>query len=171
MAVREVLLLGNPRLYEPSSQIEETELDVIREVVKDLHDTLMDFRAKYGAGRAIAAPQIGVMKRLVYLHIDESLVFINPEIERKSVEMMEVWDDCMCFPDLLVRVLRHRECRIRARDTVWGERTLSLEGDLSELLQHEYDHLDGILAVSRAIDQRSFALRSQKHFLSDRPQI
>jgi len=78
---------------------------------------------------------------------------------------MEVWDDCMCFPDLLVRVKRHRSCRIRYRDLEWNEQTMNLTGDLSELLQHEYDHLDGVLAVNRAIDSRSFALRSQKTHL------
>jgi peptide deformylase len=76
--------------------------------------------------------------------------------------MMEVWDDCMCFPDLLVRVLRHRRIRLTFRDLDWKGRSLDLEGDLAELLQHEYDHLDGILAVSRAIDGKSFALRSQR---------
>ena len=126
----------------------------------------MDFRRKYSAGRAIAAPQIGVMKRLVYMHIDEPVVFINPILGMKSEETMEVWDDCMCFPDLLVKVERHRGCRITYRDMNWREHSMMLEGDLSELLQHECDHLDGILAVSRAVDPYSFALRSQKHFLS-----
>ena len=80
--------------------------------------------------------------------------------------MFELWDDCMSFPDLVVRVRRHRSCRICYRDLDWIEREWQLEGDLSELLQHETDHLDGILAVSRAIDGASFALRSQRQHLS-----
>ena len=163
MALKKLLFLGNPQLYEVSAPVLETELDDIRHVVKDLHDTLLDFRDSYGAGRAIAAPQIGVKKRLIYMHIaGKPTVFINPEIDMKSEEKMEVWDDCLCFPDLLVRVERHRSCRISYRDESWGKRELLLEGDLSELLQHEFDHLDGILAVSRAIDGRSFSLRSKK---------
>jgi peptide deformylase len=165
MPVRRILLLGNPQLYEASQSVEREEIQQIERVVDDLHDTLQDFREKYGAGRAIAAPQIGVMKRLIYVHIDEPLAIINPSMDWKSEGMMEVWDDCMCFPDLLVRVLRHRECRLVYRDLSWSEKGLDLEGDMSELLQHEYDHLDGILATSRAIDERSFALRSQKDFL------
>jgi len=78
---------------------------------------------------------------------------------------MTVWDDCMCFPDLLVRVERHRSCRITYRDREWKEHAMVLEGDLSELLQHECDHLDGILAVSQAVDKFAFALKSQKKFL------
>ena len=162
MAVQQVLLLGNPLLYEASDKVTEEELELMQDVVVDLHDTLLAFRKQYGVGRAIAAPQIGVMKRLLYMCVDNvSTVFINPRPEDMSEEMMEVWDDCMCFPDLLVNVLRHKSCRIRYRNPDWIEETMVLDSDLSELLQHEHDHLDGILAVSRAIDDKSFALRSQ----------
>jgi peptide deformylase len=66
---------------------------------------------------------------------------------------------------LLVKVKRHKHATIRFKDTQWKQKTMSITDDLSELLQHEYDHLDGILAVSRAMDGRSFALRSQREFL------
>ena len=122
----------------------------------------MYFRAKHKRGRAIAAPQIGVMKRLMYMNIDKPVVFINPVFSWKSKEMIELWDDCMSFPDLLVKVVRHETCRIKFRDLNWQEHEWDLTGDLSELLQHEYDHLDGILAVMRAIDGKSLALYSEK---------
>ena len=165
MSVREVLLLGNPKLYKVCMPVKKAKIESLGPIVEDMHDTLMDFRRRYGAGHAMAAPQIGVMERLIYMHIDEPVVLINPILDMKSEQMIEVWDDCMCFPDLLVKVERHRECRITYRDLNWREHTMLLEGDLSELLQHECDHLDGVLAVSRAVDQYSFALRSQKHFL------
>ena len=165
MAVREILLLGNPKLYELCVPIKREESQTISFTIQDLHDTLMHFREQYGAGRAIAAPQIGVMKRLIYMKIEEPVVFVNPVLDQKSVEMMEVWDDCMCFPDLLAKVERHRRCRITYRDMEWKEHTILLEGDLSELLQHECDHLDGILAVSRAVDKFAFALKNQNNFL------
>ncbi len=163
--VKEILLLGNPKLYEISQPVKQSELAELKEVVNDLHDTLIDFRERYGAGRAIAAPQIGVMKRLLYMFIDKPVVFVNPELCDMSPEMMTVWDDCMCFPELLVKVERHKTCTIIYRDMDWNQQEMFLEGDLSELLQHEYDHLDGILAVSRAMDEHSFALRSQKELL------
>ncbi|MFZ0448201.1 MAG: peptide deformylase [Desulfatiglandaceae bacterium] len=162
MTVREILLLGNPRLYEISDPVEKQDLPGLQGVIDDLHDTLMDFRVRHGVGRAIAAPQIGVMKRMIYLFIEEPTLFVNPSIDRKSIETMEVWDDCMSFPDLLVKVSRHRTCRISYLDGDWNLREKLLGGDLSELLQHEYDHLDGILAVSRAMDDRSLALKSQR---------
>ena len=165
MAVREILLLGNPKLYEVCEPVQKDELESVRKVVQDLHDTMRDFRARWNAGRAIAAPQIGAMKRVVYMEIDEPVVFINPVFDELSDEMMTLWDDCMSFPELLVRVQRHRRCRIRFRDLNWEERSWDLEDDLSELLQHEVDHLDGILAVNRAMDDRAIALRSQRALL------
>ena len=164
MAVREILLLGHPKLYEVCAPVEPEEVAGLRAVVADLHDTMMDFRRRTGAGRAIAAPQIGVMKRLVYMHIDRPIVFFNPVLDERSEAMVELWDDCMSFPDLLVRVRRHQSCRIRYHDLDWQPQTWHLEGDLAELLQHECDHLDGILAVARALDGHAFALRSEMTF-------
>jgi peptide deformylase len=165
MALREILLLGNSRLYEVSEAVGKGDLQDLPPVIADLDDTLLDFRKRHGVGRAIAAPQVGFMKRLIYVFIDEPMVFINPSLEDLSTEMMEVWDDCMCFPELLVKVRRYKHCTIRFKDLQWNDKTMSLTDDLSELLQHEHDHLDGILAVSRAVDGRSFALRSQREFL------
>jgi peptide deformylase len=165
MAVRDVLLLGNPRLYEVCLPVTPEELADLVGTVEDLHDTLMDFRKRYGKGRAIAAPQIGVAKRLVYMNVDEATVFINPVIDVKSAETFELWDDCMSFPELLVKVQRHCTCRIIYRDLDWNEHTLMLSDSLAELLQHECDHLDGILAVERAVNSRAFALKSQSALL------
>ena len=162
MAVKEVLLLGDRRLYEVCEPVAENELIGLRDTVADLHDTLMDCRQRIGAGRAIAAPQISVMKRLVYMKIDQPTVLVNPILDRISDELMELWDDCLSFPDLQVRVQRHRRCRIRYRDLRWIEQEMALEDDISELLQHECDHLDGVLAVARAIDGQSFMLRNQR---------
>lgn len=166
MAVREILLLGDPRLYEVCEAVVHEEIEALRPVVEDLHDTLMDFRRRYGAGRAIAAPQIGVMKRLVYMHVGEPVVFVNPHVEPVDEATFELWDDCMSFPDLLVRVRRHRHIRITYHDLDWNELTRRLDDALAELLQHECDHLDGILAVSRATGPQAFALRSQRHLVS-----
>ena len=157
---REILLLGNEELYQISEPVKPDEIETLKSVVQDLHDTLVDFREKYHAGRAIAAPQIGVKKRLLYMFIDKPVVFINPVLEFPDNEMMEVLDDCMSFPNLLVKVMRHKRCRIKYLDMDWKEQVMSLEGDLSELLQHEFDHLDGILATMRAIDNKPFVIKN-----------
>jgi peptide deformylase len=161
MTIREILLLGNPKLYEVCEPVTQDEVPELVPVVSDLRDTLLAFRRRWNAGRAIAAPQIGVPKRLVYMEIDAPTPMFNPVLTNLSAERFELWDDCMSFPDLFVYVSRHARCDITYRDLDWVEHTLSLEGDLAELLQHECDHLDGILAVSRALDGRSLALRSE----------
>lgn len=161
MTVCEILQLGNPQLYKKSEDVTRSDLDALPHIIQDLHDTMMEFRKKHGVGRAIAAPQIAVMKRIIYMHIDEPMVFLNPTLKNLSDELIELWDDCMCFPDLLVRVKRHKRMTIEYRDQKWNLKSMDVENSLSELLQHEYDHLDGVLAIMRAIDGKSFAYRSQ----------
>ena len=160
--VRELLKLGDPRLYEISEEITREELPRVGEWVADLHDTLMQYRRTYGAGRAVAAPQIGVKKRLLYMYLDKAYVFINPVMIFPDEETYELMDDCMSFPGLMVRVRRYRRCVIRYLDPDFQPREMRLEGDLSELLQHEYDHLDGILATMRAVDDKSLFLQQMK---------
>lgn len=153
-----ILKLGNPKLYESSHPLKHQELSGALEKAQTMADLVAEYRRQHGAGRAIAAPQIGYMKRMIVLNINRPQVLINPVLEDKSHEMIELWDDCMSFPNLLVRVHRHKSCRIRFLNRDWKEQSWWLEDDLSELLQHEYDHLDGILATQRAIDDRAFAL-------------
>lgn len=161
MAVREILLLGNPELYQTAEPVSRDELSDLKSVAEDLCDTLLDFRHRHGRGRAIAAPQIGVSKRLIFWDTGKPQVIVNPVLKSLSPDTFELWDDCMSFPDLLVKVVRHRRCSVRFRDLEWNETVWQLEDTLSELIQHECDHLDGILATQRAIDSRSFAFRSE----------
>ena len=165
MAVRDIIYLGNPKLYEESSKVKHEELEDLKSVIEDLADTLMEFRDEYGWGRAISAPQIGVMKRIVYMHVNEPVVLINPVIKLRSRRKTLVWDDCMSCPDLLVEVKRYRRCKVEYRDSNWQKRSMYLEGKLATLMQHEVDHLQGILITQKAISEKSFALRSERAYL------
>ena len=156
MKLSDVIQLGDPRLYEICEAVKKEEADSLQPIIDGLANVILEFRAKYQAGRAIAAPQLGIMKRIVVLNIDQPVGMLNPVLFDKSKEMMELWDDCMSFPNLLVRLKRHRFCKLKFRDLNWEEQIWELEDDLSELLQHEVDHLDGILATQRAIDNQSF---------------
>ncbi|MCO6511584.1 MAG: peptide deformylase [Aridibacter famidurans] len=162
MAIKDILLLGDPDLLESCGPVEKSELEQAMKTGRDLADTMQRFRYKRGWGRAISAPQIGVRKRIIFLKVDEPWLIINPEVSDPSEEMMEIWDDCMSFPDLLVKVERHVSFTMKWRDEYWELHEKRIEGLFSELLQHELDHLDGILAVTRAIDGTSFALQSQR---------
>ena len=156
--IREILKLGEPQLYEISEPVTEEDFAFLPAWVEDLHDTLMDYRRTYGAGRAVAAPQIGIKKRLLYMYTDKAYVFVNPELSFPDEETYELLDDCMSFPGLMVKVRRHKRAVIRYTDMDKKPCEMRLEGDLSELLQHEYDHLDGILATMRAVDNKSLVL-------------
>lgn len=153
--IRKILLLGDSELYEVSDPISESDLPQLGGWVRDLHDTLLDYRERYGAGRAIAAPQIGVKKRLIYMLLDRPYVIVNPVLSFPDDETFELLDDCMSFPGLLVRVRRYRRCVLDYTDENGNAVRLELSGDMAELIQHEYDHLDGILATMRAVDNKS----------------
>ena len=161
MTVREILLLGNPLLRATCEQVRDFSDVALRQTIEDLHDTLADFRALHSFGRGIAAPQIGVAKRIVFINIDRQVAMINPKIFKHSREVMTLWDDCFSFPDLLVKVKRHVKIAVHYHDTSGQHQQLEAEGGLSELLQHEIDHVNGILAVDRAIDSRHIVLRSE----------
>ena len=157
-----ILLLGDPRLYQVSQEVAFEELEGLRPTFEDLFDCIQGIRRDYGFGRAIAAPQIGVMKRLICMMTDRRRVILNPRLEFVGEELMELMDDCMSFPGLLVRVRRHRRCILRYRDENWEPRELEMADGMAELIQHEYDHLDGILATMRAVDNKSLVMRELK---------
>ena len=158
--LNDLLQLGNPLLYQVCEPVQQHELYSVTEWVNNLDNVMKEIRAKYNFGRAIAAPQLGIMKRLFYMNIDKPIVFINPVLTDLSEEQFEVWDDCMCFPNLLVKVNRHKSLTINYLDGNWNQQSLSVKDDLSELIQHEFDHLDGILCTMRAIDNQSFKWRN-----------
>lgn len=163
MAVREVIQLGNPLLREVCAPVADPASASVAAAVADLRDTLAHCRATTGYGRGLAAPQIGVLERIVFLNVDGRTPWplVNPEITGRSVERVVVWDGCLSFLSIFCQVLRHRWIEVAWQDTAGGRHTLRAEGDLSELLQHEIDHLDGILTVDRVVDPRTFATREE----------
>ncbi|WP_020613981.1 peptide deformylase [Sediminispirochaeta bajacaliforniensis] len=157
-----VLLLGDPRLREKAARVSlPPDTQRCREN-EPLQKALEAFRAEKGFGRAIAAPQIGISKRVIALHLEgKTFSIFNPAITSHSEETFLLWDDCMSFPDLLVKVRRYTSISIVYQDALGREhRWENLDRSRSELLQHEIDHLDGILAIDRAIDQKSVIYRS-----------
>jgi peptide deformylase len=137
----------------------------IDQLVTDLADTLAHWRSTTGYGRGIAAPQIGVMKRVILLQLpgEERCVMINPAILDRSEEKIVVWDACLSFLSIFMQVERHRRIGVQ----YIGERGTSDviqagdEKNLSELLQHEIDHLDGILAIDRVTDLKTIVTREE----------
>ena len=163
MPVRDVLQLGNPALREVADQVEDPGSPEVATLVADLGDTLASWLRTTGYGRAIAAPQVGVRKRVVLLNVGEPWPMINPAIVERSEETVVVWDACLSFLFTFCRVVRHREVTVRYQDPqgAWHQLEAGVESDLSELLQHEIDHLDGVLAVDRMISPRTLCSREE----------
>jgi peptide deformylase len=164
MPARTILQLGNPLLWQPSRVIDDARSPDVTALIGDLSDTLQAFREAHGFGRGIAAPQIGSLQRLIFLRMVPAGFcgpLLNPVIEWAGDRQVELWDDCFSFPELMVRVRRAERIRVRYQDAEGAVRHLDAEGDLSELLQHEIDHLDGILATDRPVSTRAFATRAE----------
>ncbi len=132
-------------------------------MLADLRDTLHEFRRTHGFGRGIAAIQIGVAQRVIYIEIEgQPLELINPRLLWVSPEKFRLWDDCFSFPDLMVDLERHTHVEIEYEDRTGVVQQLKASHGLAELLQHELDHLDGILSVDRVLNSRQgFATRAE----------
>jgi peptide deformylase len=159
---RPIKLLGDPTLRFVSAPVRDFSSRAFLENWRSLQATLADFRRRHGFGRAVSAPQIGIHQRFIALNLGNLAprLLVNPEITRASREKFTMWDDCMSFPGLLVRLERHRSISVRFQNES-GDRCEWNDLDIAaaELLQHEMDHLDGVLAIDRAIDRDSVIMR------------
>jgi peptide deformylase len=161
MAVRDIVLLGDPRLREVCEEIADPRAPQVLKAIDDLRDTLAQVRSETGYGRAISAPQIGVLSRLIFVHIDEDWPLLNPSIVAHSEEAMVVWDACLSYLTLFFQVRRFCWIDVRYQDLDGAWHTQRCEDDRSELLQHEIDHLDGVLAIDRITDLKTLCSREE----------
>ena len=160
--IKEILLIGNPELTKKSVEVSDFGKE-LQGLIIDLKDTIIDFQKRKGMGRGIAAPQIGVLKKVLYLHLpDRSFALVNPEIIRKSEETMEVWDSCFSFDvAFFVKTERFRSIKIRYQNEKGKVIEEIFNDDLSELLQHEIDHLHGVLATDHLKSNKDIILRAE----------
>lgn len=164
MAVRRILKMGEPLLFERAAPIGDDEFGgaSLHGLVQDLWDTMA---ACDGAG--LAAPQIGVAKRLVVFGVEANprypdaepvpmTVLINPHIEVIGTEVEGAWEGCLSLPGLRGYVERPVRIRYRGRDADGNRIDRRVSGFHARVVQHECDHLDGILFPMRIPDLRRF---------------
>lgn len=175
MAIRPIIQLGDPLLRTKCACVEDARSPEIKQLVRDLSDTLAHWRSTTGYGRGIAAPQIGILQRVIFLKLPgvESWPLINPEIVDAGEEKMVVWDACLSFLSIFMQVERWSWITVRYQN-LEGEMLEFEAGDdrnLNELLQHEIDHLDGILAIDRVVDVKTICTREEfeKRFRDESP--
>ena len=159
MPARRIIQLGDPLLRVVSSPVTAS---VAEGVFADLRDTLHEFQRTHGFGRGISAVQIGEPKRLIYIELEGRAYRLrNPRYEFQSPDKFVLWDDCFSFPNLMVRLERSKTVRIVYDGDDESPIQLEAAEAFSELLQHEMDHLDGVLAIDRAIDRDSLCTRDE----------
>lgn len=166
MTARPVRLLGDPMLRSECEAIKQPRSAAVRLVADELKETLHEIRKSLGFGKGLAAPQIGAPVRIIYIEAEEPLTMVNPQVLDIGDKDFSVWDDCFSIPDLLVRVTRAYRIRIGFQNLQGERQKMEFEGELAALIQHEIDHLDGVLIVDRPSGLDPFCLRKEwsKHY-------
>lgn len=152
MAVKDILMIGNELLRKKAENVDFMN-DPVEQYIQDLRDTLRHARQAKKIGRAIAGPQIGYFKKIIYVEtLKKTATMINPRIIQKSRETFEVWDSCFSADVAFFgKTLRHTAITVTYIDENQQAIREDVTDDLSELFQHEIDHLNGILFTDRIL--------------------
>jgi peptide deformylase len=157
MAVREIVKIPDPILTKKA--VEAVVDEETKKLAKDLIETVDAQTNPKGAG--LAAPQIGVSKRVCVVkkftpdpgnpenELETNFILINPEILSASEAQGAGWEGCLSIPDTYGEVIRSKRVKVRSLDLNGGEFTLKAEGFFARVIQHEIDHLDGIVFLQR----------------------
>jgi peptide deformylase len=162
VTVRTLLKMGDPRLFQISAPVQPIDTAALEPLLKDMWDTMADAN---GAG--LAAPQIGVMQRLVIFGCQSNprypqappvpeTVLINPVITALDDEREDGWEGCLSVPGMRGVVPRFRNIHYRGYDQFGNSIDREASGFHARVVQHECDHLDGILYPQRIEDMRQF---------------
>lgn len=167
MAIRTVLRMGHPLLQRVADPVERCGTPELRALVADMDDTMRD---RNGAG--IAAPQIGVSLRVVIFEVTHNprypqaepvpyTVLVNPVLTPLGDERDEAWEGCLSVPGLRGVVARHSHLRYQGWDSEGNVIDRTVTGFHARVVQHEVDHLDGILYPMRVTDMRLFGFEEE----------
>ncbi len=167
MAILPVLRLGDPRLLNIASKVSEFNKPELDEVIEDMFDTM---RAEDGVG--LAAPQLGIGLRIVIFgfehnprypdsHAIPETVLINPQITALGTEQEQGWEGCLSVPGMRGMVSRYRRIRYTGFDASGSAIDVTAEGFHARVVQHECDHLDGIIYTQRLTDARKFGFTEE----------
>ncbi len=169
MAILKVARMGHPVLREVASEVptEEIATPAFQDFVASMVETMRDYD-----GVGLAAPQVHVSKRVVVIEVSDSprypeegpvplSVIINPRIRNLSERRVEVVEGCLSIPDLRGAVPRIAEIEIEALDGQGNPMRERFEGFPAAVVQHECDHLDGVLYLDRVVDTRSLFFVSE----------
>lgn len=166
MAILKVVEYGDPVLRQPTEKVHKVSAK-IKKIVGDMFDTMYAYN-----GVGLAAPQVGILKRIFILDCTTDdgpmpqMVFINPVIVKKSGAIYSK-EGCLSFPGVFTEVKRYENVTVRYLDLDGKRREMTVEGGglLCRAIQHEYDHLEGILFVDHVIDRFGTDEQLKEHHL------
>lgn len=177
MPVRPIVRLGHPALRAPAEPVDLTRLSEpkFQTLIDDMFETMLE-----AGGVGLAAPQLGISLQLfAYVIIDpddeneaeetpELRVLINPTIDPRPGELVYDWEGCLSIPDLRGLVPRHPTVRVHASDREGRTLDYRVDGYQARIIQHEYDHLNGVVFLDRMRDLRSLAFGAEwEEFLTE----
>lgn len=139
-----VITFGNPLLRETSRPV-----TVFHKKIHSLIDNIKHTLLTRGDGAALAAPQVAELKRITVInYMDEYFEMVNPEIISSSGENTD-WEGCLSFPGFSGKVKRAETVKVKYQDRNGNEKIIERSGRMARCIQHEIDHLDGILFIDR----------------------
>jgi len=159
MGILEIITEGDSRLRQKAVKIKRVD-ETIRRLAEDMYETMLE-----APGVGLAAPQVGVLLRLITVDVPDdyieegepgaSLILLNPEIIKMTGKQSEPPEGCLSIPHWVGNVPRAARVVVKARDLDFREVRIRAEGMVARVLQHEIDHLDGILFTDRVVDKKS----------------
>lgn len=167
MAIKSVIKMGNKQLATPSLPVTDLSKDEINKIIIDMQNTM-----KEKGGIGIAAPQIGYNHRIIMFGFDKSerypnekpipfTILINPKFEVLSDEMVDGWEGCLSVPGIRGLVPRYNKIKYSGHDPDGHIISRTVEGFHARVIQHECDHLDGILFPQRIKDMKFFGFEDE----------
>lgn len=161
MSVVPVAQLGEPVLRTVADPVADPSGGQIRDLAADMHDTLLHWRATTTYGRGIAAPQVGASLRVIVVDLgDERQVLVNPEVVAASSDQRVWWDACLSCLHVFGQVRRSAGLKLDWFDEQGVRHDKWFGAELAELLEHELDHLDGVVYLDRVFDTHTLCERS-----------
>ncbi len=146
MAIRKIVYYPDPILKEKSQEVRRFN-ERLHKLLDDMKETLIDS----GVGVGLAAPQVGVSKRVIVVDDGEKLIeVVNPELLEMEGEQVEPPEGCLSIPGLQGIVRRAQRIKVRGQDRYGEPLELEAEGYLARIFQHEIDHLNGVLFIDVA---------------------
>lgn len=144
--IRKIIKYPNPILRKKAEEIKEITPE-IEKIAEDLTETMLESDPE---GVGLAAPQVGVSKRIFIAQTDSGpAVFINPKIVKKSIKIEKAEEGCLSLPKVWLNVKRARSVEFESIDINGKKMKTKAEGIFARILQHEIDHLNGILIIDK----------------------